>query len=115
MQKHLQHYGYFTGKCSPRGWSTRDVLRVDVGRSEAVKKYGFVPSKAVISSSDGEDSSSDDEEQGKLSAAFPLTVKYPCAPQRMEAVVRLRAILVGCDARAHTHCDFDLHRVRNLH
>ncbi|CAF3671099.1 unnamed protein product, partial [Adineta steineri] len=47
MQKHLQHYGYFTG------------------RSEVVKKYGFVPSKPqLITHSSDSDSSSSDEEQG---------------------------------------------------
>ncbi|CAF3587047.1 unnamed protein product [Rotaria sordida] len=46
MRKHLQHYGYFTG------------------RSEIVKKYGFVPSKSqLISSSSDSESSSGDEEQ----------------------------------------------------
>ncbi|CAF3908164.1 unnamed protein product [Rotaria sp. Silwood2] len=48
MRKHLQHYGYFTG------------------RSEIVKKYGFVPSKSqLISSSSDSESSSGDEEQAK--------------------------------------------------
>ncbi|CAF3391299.1 unnamed protein product [Rotaria sp. Silwood1] len=48
MRKHLQHYGYFTG------------------RSEIIKKYGFVPSKSqLISSSSDSESSSGDEDQAK--------------------------------------------------
>ncbi|CAF1138870.1 unnamed protein product [Adineta ricciae] len=54
MQKHLQHYGYFTG------------------RHEVVKKYGFVPSKPqLISSSSDSNSSSDDEDQAQAERRSP--------------------------------------------
>ena len=65
MQKHLQHYGYFTGEfrfCLARS-SRHDSTFA--GRHEVVKKYGFVPSKPqLISSSSDSNSSSDDEDQG---------------------------------------------------
>ncbi|CAF5211729.1 unnamed protein product, partial [Rotaria magnacalcarata] len=58
MRKHLQHYGYFSG------------------RGEVIKKYGFFPSKSqLISSSSGSDSSSSDEEN-------EINYKSPCAFER---------------------------------
>ncbi|UJR35501.1 hypothetical protein I4U23_028255 [Adineta vaga] len=47
MRKHLQHYGYFTG------------------RAEIIKKYGFLPSKSQLlpSSGDSESSSSEEEQE----------------------------------------------------
>ncbi|CAF1558228.1 unnamed protein product [Adineta steineri] len=50
MRKHLQHYGYFSG------------------RADIIKKYGFLPSKAQLasSSSDSESSGSEEEHESML-------------------------------------------------
>lgn len=70
MRKHLQHYGYFTGTFSFAVISrllTLENVFVFQGRSEIVKKYGFIPSKAqLISSSSDSDSSSDDDENASM-------------------------------------------------
>ncbi|UJR10439.1 hypothetical protein I4U23_014643 [Adineta vaga] len=80
MQKHLQHYGYFTG------------------RQEVVKKYGFVPSKPqLISSSSDADSSSDDEDHahgGRRSP--PEHVEYKGRPVIVDPRASLRQNRLKC-------------------
>ncbi|CAF1633061.1 unnamed protein product, partial [Adineta ricciae] len=67
MRKHLQHYGYFTG------------------RAEIIKKYGFLPSKSELLSSSGDsESSSSEEEQEKLRPRpFVSDVKLPLRQARI--------------------------------
>ncbi|CAF0864478.1 unnamed protein product [Adineta ricciae] len=67
MRKHLQHYGYFTG------------------RAEIIKKYGFLPSKSELLSSSGDsESSSSEEEQEKLRPRpFISDVKLPLRQARI--------------------------------
>ncbi len=49
MRKHLQHYGYFTG------------------RGEVIKKYGFLPSQSqLISSSSDTETTCSEEEHGSM-------------------------------------------------
>ncbi|CAF3828529.1 unnamed protein product [Rotaria magnacalcarata] len=67
MRKHLQHYGYFSG------------------RGEVIKKYGFFPSKSqLISSSSGSDSSSSDEENEKYKGKSTISdTKQPIRQARI--------------------------------
>ncbi|CAF0791652.1 unnamed protein product [Rotaria sordida] len=67
MRKHLQHYGYFTG------------------RGEVIKKYGFFPSKSqlISSSSDPESSSSDEEPEKYKSKSSVLDAKLPIRQARI--------------------------------
>ncbi|CAF3429627.1 unnamed protein product [Rotaria socialis] len=67
MRKHLQHYGYFSG------------------RGEVIKKYGFFPSKSqLISSSSDSDSSSSDEENEKYKGKSSISdTKQPIRQARI--------------------------------
>ncbi|CAF3989111.1 unnamed protein product [Rotaria magnacalcarata] len=72
MRKHLQHYGYFTG------------------RSEIVKKYGFVPSKSqlISSSSDSDLSSGDDEPTKYKGKPFVPDRRLPIRQNRISYNLR---------------------------
>ncbi|CAF1121372.1 unnamed protein product [Adineta steineri] len=67
MRKHLQHYGYFSG------------------RADIIKKYGFLPSKAQLasSSSDSESSGSEEEHEKYKNRSSASEVKLPIRQARV--------------------------------
>ncbi|CAF2534220.1 unnamed protein product [Rotaria sp. Silwood2] len=67
MRKHLQHYGYFSG------------------RGEVIKKYGFFPSNSQVisSSSDSESNSSDEEQEKYKSKSNVVDTKTPIRQARI--------------------------------
>ncbi|CAF1390029.1 unnamed protein product [Adineta steineri] len=67
MRKHLQHYGYFSG------------------RADIIKKYGFLPSKAQLasSSSDLESSGSEEEHEKYKNRSSASEVKLPIRQARV--------------------------------
>lgn len=74
MKKHLQHYGYFCGTSFDHVFSLR-FRNIFSGRSETVKKYGFLPSrsKASSSSDDSDSNSSDDENDRKTKSRLDFS------------------------------------------
>ncbi|CAF3355299.1 unnamed protein product [Rotaria sp. Silwood1] len=101
MRKHLQHYGYFSG------------------RGEVIKKYGFFPSKSqlISSSSDSESSSSDEEQEmysrtgyrlsiDQLHISFPTEYKSRSSVPDTKVPIRQARIPYGLNCRSGPNDDY---------
>jgi hypothetical protein len=60
MKKHLQHYGYFTGKSNYYVFDLKRKKKDNfkLGRNLTIKRFGFEPKKGYKSDSDDSDTES---------------------------------------------------------